>query len=160
MAEPIPRPASRVLLIDDADRLLLFCAEGDFVDGCELWMPPGGGLKPGETHEQAALRELWEETGAVAPLGPCVWTRRHVWRWKDEWYDQRERYYVVRTAAAAIVEDHWEPEEREAITGHRWWSLPEIAAAGEVVFVPRDLATLLPDILAGRYPSEPIAVDV
>lgn len=36
------------------------------------WAPPGGKLEPGETAEQAALRELAEETGIEAEIiGPC-----------------------------------------------------------------------------------------
>lgn len=29
-----------------------------------FWVPPGGGVKPGESLERAALREVWEEAGA------------------------------------------------------------------------------------------------
>jgi 8-oxo-dGTP pyrophosphatase MutT (NUDIX family) len=34
------------------------------------WSLPGGGVNPGETLEQAAVREAWEEAGAVIELGP------------------------------------------------------------------------------------------
>ncbi|MBC6403810.1 MAG: NUDIX hydrolase [Hyphomonadaceae bacterium] len=38
------------------------------------WSIPGGRIKPGESKKQAALRELSEETGVKAGLGPKVTT--------------------------------------------------------------------------------------
>src|SRR6476660_5259641 len=88
------RPAARVLLIDSFDRLLLFDTEIAYT---RVWMTPGGGVKPDGTYEQAALREIWEETGLRSvPLGPCVWTTRFKFRYRDAIYDQRERYFVAR----------------------------------------------------------------
>ncbi|MGH2587728.1 MAG: NUDIX hydrolase [Dehalococcoidia bacterium] len=159
MTEPELRPAARILLIDEQDRLLLFRSKPEMFGGETFWFPPGGGLHPGETHEQAAARELREETGIEASLGPCVWVRRHVFPFQDKVFDQRERYYVVRVPLTEINTDGWEALERQYMEGGRWWSLADIQASDEV-FVPRRLAELLPPVLSGDYPAEPLACGI
>ena len=49
--EPILRATVRVLLIDDAERVLLFVSHSD--SGEPFWFPPGGGIEAGETAEEA-----------------------------------------------------------------------------------------------------------
>lgn len=71
---PTLRPTARVLLVDEDERVLLFRGESD-ADGSGFWFPTGGGLEPGETPQQAAVREVLEETGQRIELGPEVWTR-------------------------------------------------------------------------------------
>lgn len=51
------RRSARALVLAD-DKLLLLHARK-----IDVYMSPGGGIEPGETPEQAALRELLEETG-------------------------------------------------------------------------------------------------
>lgn len=161
-ATPIPRPAARVLLIDDRDRVLLFRTTLPQRDDARLWITPGGALDAGETYEQAALRELWEETGVSGvKLGPCVWTRRHIWRWGDAWSDSYERFYPLRVANVRVSPAALDPMERQYLRESRWWSLPEIAAAADAeTFVPRRLAELLPPIIAGDLPPTPIETGV
>ncbi len=149
------RLAARVLLIDTADRILLFRARGDFSDGEAIWLTPGGGLRDGEQPARAAARELFEETGLRAHVGRCVWTRRHVYPMPGRIEETRERFYVVRCRPFSPDTSLWEPAERAAMDVVRWWPLDEIAASDEV-FVPRRLADLMRPILRGDLPRSPI----
>jgi 8-oxo-dGTP diphosphatase len=54
------RTAAYAVLVDGEDRILLaLWNEGDR----PAWTLPGGGVEPGETPEDAAVREVREETG-------------------------------------------------------------------------------------------------
>ena len=152
---PILRPAARVLLIDDQDRVLLLRAN---VGAGDVWITPGGAVEPGETAEQAALRELREETGIEsAELSPCVWTRVHRFEWEGRRYEQREKFFVARAENPAITLDGCGEAELLFLSEWRWWTASEIAES-DAVFAPRTFGSILPAILACDYPAEPIAL--
>ncbi|MFT4213399.1 MAG: NUDIX domain-containing protein [Microbacterium sp.] len=59
------RVAAYAVIVDEEDRLLL----AHWVEGrTSAWTMPGGGLEPGEDPRDAALREVYEETGYRAEL--------------------------------------------------------------------------------------------
>ena len=56
-------PSAAVVLFDEQNRILL----GKHSDK-NIWVLPGGLIEPAELPADAALRELWEETGLIAEL--------------------------------------------------------------------------------------------
>ena len=154
--KPTPRPAARVLVVDARDRLLLFEGIVPGTAGPRLWVAPGGALRPGETFEEAARRELQEETGITGvALSPCVWRRRHTFEMSGRLWAGDERYFLARVGDAEVRTGGFEAHEQECIFRHRWWTADEIAASTEI-FVPRRLGALLPPLLRGELPAEPV----
>jgi 8-oxo-dGTP pyrophosphatase MutT (NUDIX family) len=157
-ADPPERPTARVLLLDDADRLLLLKGRlPQAAAGTESWFTVGGGVEPGETFLEAAAREIVEETGITDfTLGPVVWVREGVLHIPHPMLF-REQYVVARCGAAEAVRHGWTELERDLIDEVRWWTAAELMTTRDRVFPP-GLAQLLPPVLAGEIPSQPLSI--
>lgn len=141
------RYSSRLLVIDAEGRVLLFHfvhREGALF-GQEYWATPGGGLEPGETFEEAAVRELKEETGIeVVHPGEQVGQRNFALQLADgERVIAEERYFVVRVSDRNVRRDGWSKSETEVMADYRWWSIAELESTTATIW-PERLSELLP----------------
>ena len=139
----IHRPAARVVCLD-ADGRVLLMHWIDPVDGHHVWEPPGGGLDPGETHLEAARRELAEETGLdpAAVLDRSLVVERD-FSWRGRHFTGPERFYLARfdTARPQLKRDGLMPDEEDVLAGHGWWDLAELA--GLAGLDPPDLVEII-----------------
>lgn len=143
------RHSARVILLDEQQRVLLF----QYRDGTPLnpdleayWATVGGEVESGETHEDAARREVLEETGlADWELGPCVLKREITLRLgpTGELVKCREQYFLGRVGESVSTDPQSLPElSNFACRGSRWWSLDEIRRS-DSTFFPEGLADIL-----------------
>lgn len=103
--EKLPyRPCVGIMLMNEAGRIFV----GRRKDTAALaWQMPQGGIDPGEGSQEAALRELWEETGVTPDLVEVI-GRTSDWVtydlppellgkvWKGKYRGQKQMWFLMR----------------------------------------------------------------
>jgi len=98
------RPCAGVMLINREGQVFV----GQRLDSTlEAWQMPQGGIDKGEKPHDAAVRELWEETGVRADLVELIAEAPEELfydlpeeligkLWKGKWRGQRQRWFLFR----------------------------------------------------------------
>lgn len=143
IAELPYRPCVGVMLVNATGHVFV----GQRIDNdTAAWQMPQGGVDPGETPQEAALRELWEETGVIADLIRVEAVTRD-WIpydlphdlvpriWKGRFRGQKQKWVLMRFQGADedvnIATDH--PEFSE------WRWLPPDQLVAHIVPFKREV---------------------
>ena len=143
------RETARVILLDPQNQILLLkgrLPSDPTAPG--VWFTVGGGVEAGESLEEAARREIFEETGfVVARVGAVLW--RHEQRFADRKGRPiliKEAFMLARCGSGEPSREGWVALEREFVDDIRWWTISDLLATNEPVY-PANLALKLQEIL-------------
>lgn len=141
------RKGSRIVLLkpDLTFLMLHFAYARGPLAGTDYWGLPGGGHEAGETPAEAAVRELFEETGLrVGGVGELFAESSYDFRLASgEDVIQHDYYYVVRIGSGVTLSrDALTPEETSTLVGEHWWRLDELSGTTQRI-QPDDLFRVL-----------------
>ena len=145
------RRAARVLLLAPGPRALLATSHDVDDPGRAWWFTLGGGIEPGESAREAAVREVREESGIeLSPedlVGPVA-TRSAVLDFASGDVRQEEEYYLARLGwEPPVAHTGWTELERASMDLVCWVD-PAVLRSGVEVFPPA-LADLIERLASG-----------
>ena len=85
-----------------------------------VWLPPKGHVDPGESLEEAAAREVFEEAGLTAIIGPKLGETAYTHSEDDRLHRKRVHWFLMQARTSRV--------KLEAVTfdAHLWLDLDEI----------------------------------
>jgi len=128
----------------------------------QYWFPIGGEIEVNESIQEAAIREIYEETGIVneeIELGPIVWFGEFDLILNSVPTRLKQRFIVAKTKQNSVSLTNLTQSEQAIVKKLAWFSLEKIKNSEEIIY-PVVLAEYFPDIISGKYPKIPLEIDL
>lgn len=126
------RVAAYAVIVDDRGMLLSHWNEG----GYSGWTLPGGGIDPGEDPADAAVREVFEETGFAAELEDLIGVDSHVVPAERRIGTKENALHALRIVYRAHITGGALTYELDGSTDYAaWFPLDEVDALDRVSLV-------------------------
>ena len=141
MAKPLKYPVSALVVLHDGQGHILLIERADRPG---FWQSVTGSIEQGESIEQTARREVWEETGIRLSDGQlCNWHESSVYviyhHWRHRYpegvFENLEHFFsaeIPRNTQVRLAEGEH--------TAYGWF---DVAEAAEKVFSPSNRAAIL-----------------
>lgn len=137
-----------MVIPDEEGRVLMVCQRHE---GKDIWMLPGGAIEEGENAQEAAAREVFEETGLSIRPGDLLWHVEEV----SPLRGQRFVNYFFGTVLEGRMDLGSDPEfppEEQVLRSLRFMSREEIRSLPHVypAYLKDELWGILEGLRTGR----------
>src|ERR1700688_587365 len=137
------RDSMGVILLNQKNELLLMKADDPKTTSTSghyngpFWFSIGGAIEPGESVENAVLREIFEETGIekkYITLGPIVWKGEFDLVLYGVLTRLKQRFMVAKTSLNKVTLANLTIQEKLVIKELHWFSLDDIKKTKELIY--------------------------
>lgn len=162
------RRSVKVILLNEHNELLLMSSYDPKTTSmkgsspAKFWSLIGGAIENTETLEEAAVREVFEETGLRQnefTFGPVVWHGEFdlILGGVPTHIDQT--FIVAHTLQNHVSLEHLTTDEKKIVKQLSWFSIEKIRNSEDAIY-PVVLSDYLQDIIDEKYPQNVLELDL